>query len=183
MTYFTGYTGNVTIANLQVTNNASSNPPYITVWNSTTENLVANTSTAVLFDSVDGNNIITLGNNGSPPNSRVQFNHVGTFNVQFSAQVDKTSTGGALSNLVFWMSKNGTAIADTGGLFSIDTSTRLVQSWNFIVDSTATSDYLELYVGTDTGNITLPAYNANSIGNITHPAIPAVILTVVPVGA
>ena len=173
-------TGTVTLlGNLSVTGNISCTPAYGQFWSNLTQTVSsANTAYTFLLNNTDGHNLIELGSGAS--NSRIIINKTGLYNIQFSAQIDKTAGGGS-STAYIWFKKNGTAIPDTGGFFSLDNTVQTVQSWNIMANVVAAGDYYEIaYAATNT-NFRFPTLAGNvSIG---YSASPSIIVTVTPVGA
>jgi hypothetical protein len=177
-------TGNVTsgnfavVGNLSVTGNIFATPIYGSFWSNVTQNTVANTVQTLSLNNIDGHNAVVLGNGVS--NSQIIINHAGTYNIQFSVQLYKTST--SLDSVYIWLRKNGQDIANTAGYFSIDRATAVVQSWNFLVDAANVGDYIEIATATSDATISFPAYPAQTTPFVM-PQIPSVIVTVTPVGA
>jgi hypothetical protein len=108
-------------------------------------------------------------------NSRITFTYAGTYNVQFSAQLDRTNSGS--DTVEIWLRKNGVDVANSGGSIAMDggvAASRRVPSWNYVL-TVAAGDYLELmWLATDT-HIRLLAQSAST--SPAHPEIPSVIFT------
>jgi hypothetical protein len=108
-------------------------------------------------------------------NSRITFTYAGTYNVQFSAQLDRTNSGS--DTVEIWLRKNGVDVANSGGSVAMDggvAASRRVPSWNYVL-TVAAGDYLELmWLTTDT-HIRLLAQSAST--SPAHPEIPSVIFT------
>jgi hypothetical protein len=166
------------VGNLSVTGNIFSNPTYGSFWSNVTQNTVANTVQVLTMNNTDGHNAIVLGNGTS--NSQIIINHAGEYNIQFSAQIYKTST--SLDSVYIWLRKNGQDLANTAGYFSVDRATAAVQSWNFIVSAANVGDYFEIATASTDATITFPAY-AEQTTPFVRPSIPSLIVTVTPVGA
>ena len=105
--------------------------------------------------------------------SRLTVANAGTYNIQFSAQVE-TSAGSDTGYV--WYKKNGTNIADSATKVVLANNTAQVMTVNIIDDASA-NDYYELGYQFTNGTATLLAEAAS--GNI--PAIPSVITTVTQV--
>jgi hypothetical protein len=130
-----------------------------------------NTAYAMTFDTTDSSNGISVGS----PTSRLVVDYQGVYNVQFSAQLDKTS-GGA-GNIYIWLRKNDTDVANTATTVAIQgTAARTVAAWNFIIQLEPTN-YVELMWATDDTSVRILAASATSV----WPAIPSVICTVTQV--
>lgn len=129
-----------------------------------------NTPYAMTFNSTALSNQI-----GVVSNSRITFKNRGTYNIQFSAQLDQTA--GAAHNAYIWFRQNGTNIANSASVVAIQgTTSESVPAWNFIV-SVLGGDYVEIMWAADDTGVRLLADPSNAF----RPAIPSVIATVVSV--
>jgi hypothetical protein len=142
---------------------------YGSFYDTTTQTAAAiNTAYAMTFNSTDITNGIYIGS----PTSRVYTDTHNVYNVQFSAQLDKTSGGVGLA--WFWLRKNGTDVPNSTGQVRIQgNDAELVVAWNYLIELGA-GDYFELMWEVDTTDLQLLAEVASAV----HPAIPSVILTV-----
>jgi hypothetical protein len=109
------------------------------------------------------------------PTSRVYMGETGVYNIQFSAQLDKSA--GAAADVYIWLRVNGEDVPYSASHMTIQGSAaELIAAWNFIVILEA-DDYFELaWSSTDT-NVVIKAATA-AAGPPVIPAIPSVILTV-----
>ena len=106
------------------------------------------------------------------PTSRVYVDRVGTYNFQFSAQLNKATAGA--SNVFIWYRVNGADIANSAtGVTLPGSSSAVAAAWNFVVELNA-GDYFELVWSTDDTACQIRAVAASA----PVPAIPSVILTV-----
>ena len=107
-------------------------------------------------------------------NSRITIANAGIYNIQFSAQLDKTDSGDDIVDI--WLCKNGSPVANTNTQTTlVGNNGKHVAAWNFVVQASA-GDYYELcWHSADTG--VFLNYVAAAL-NPTRPAIPSVILTV-----
>ena len=139
-------------------------------------NPVANAENLMSFNNTGISNGISIVTNGTAL-TRITMANAGIFNLQFSAQLNQT-TGGA-HNAFIWLKKNGTAVANTAGDTRVaGNGDRIMAAWNYIV-SAAAGDYYELAWAADDTAVLLDYVAAAGV----VPAVPSVILTVVPVGA
>jgi hypothetical protein len=109
-------------------------------------------------------------------NSQIKFDYAGVYDIQFSAQVDRTS-GGSVDTVDIWLSKNGTNVPDTNGTVTISGSAadaKIIAAWNYVVN-VAVNDYFELYWQASDTDIILHHETSKTLP--TRPAIPSVILT------
>jgi hypothetical protein len=103
-------------------------------------------------------------------NSKLKVDYAGTYNIQFSCQLDKSS--GAGEHIFIWFRKNGTDIPWSNSEVAIQgTTAEAIPSWNFIVDLVA-NDYIQVMYQVTNANVYLKAVTAG-----TMPGIPSVIIT------
>jgi hypothetical protein len=130
-----------------------------------------NTAYGMVFNTTDSSNGVSIGS----PTSRLVAGFQGVYNVQFSAQLDKTS--GGVGNIYIWLRKNGTNVPNTSTTVAIQGSAaRTVAAWNFITQLEPT-EYVELMWATDDTSVRILAASATSV----WPAIPSVIATLTQV--
>lgn len=110
--------------------------------------------------------------------SRITIANAGIYNIQFSAQFDKTDSGD--DKVDIWLCKNGSNVANTNTEFTlVGNSGKHVAAWNFFVNAAA-GDYFELCWHSADVNVFINYVAAQSTP--TRPATPSVILTVNKVG-
>lgn len=111
-------------------------------------------------------------------NSRITIANAGIYNIQFSAQFDKTDSGD--DKVDIWLCNNGSNVANTNTEFTlVGNSGKHVAAWNFFVNAAA-GDYFELCWHSADVNVFINYVAAQTTP--TRPAIPSVILTVNKVG-
>lgn len=144
-------------------------PRYGSFYDTTTQTAAAiNTAYAMTFNTTDLSQGVYLGT----PASRVYVDRPNVYNVQFSAQVDKTSGGVAL--VWIWLRKNGVNVLDSAGQIRIQgNDAEILAAWNYIIQLNA-GDYIELMWEVDDTSVILLSEVASAI----HPSVPSVILTV-----
>lgn len=145
------------------------NPRYGSFYDTTTQTAAAiNTAYAMTFNTTDLSVGVTLGT----PASRVYVDTPNVYNIQFSAQLDKTAGGVGL--IYIWMRKNGVDVPDSTGQIRIQgNNAETLAAWNYIIQLNS-GDYFELMWETDDTSVQLLYEAASAV----HPAIPSVILTV-----
>jgi hypothetical protein len=123
---------------------------------------------AMIFETISEANEINIVNN-----TRITPNHSSEYNIQFSAQVDKTDSGD--DDIDIWFAINGTAVPFSNTRLTLPKNdAKAVASWNFITPLLST-EYLEIYwYSADTA---MRLYAEGPQTNPTRPAIPSVILT------
>lgn len=104
--------------------------------------------------------------------SRITFANSGNrYNIQFSAQLDKTDSGQDTAEI--WLSKNGVAEPWTNTMVDVNNNNgKVVPAWNFVVEPSA-GDYYELMWYSSDVDLRIYAQAAT-----TRPAIPSLIITV-----
>lgn len=121
---------------------------------------------------------ITIVNDGLGNPNQITFANTGVYNIQFSAQLEKT--GGTDTQMSIWFRKNGSDIASSNTHMTLKANQDYaVASWNFFVSVTA-GQYVEI-MWWQTGSISLKYEAADVV--VPHPATPSVILTVNRVSA
>jgi hypothetical protein len=144
-------------------------PRYGSFYDTTTQTAAAiNTAYPMTFNTTD----LSFGVTRGSPTSRIFVDRPNIYNVQFSAQVDKTSGGVAL--VWVWLRKNGVNVPDSAGQIRIQgNNAEILAAWNYVIQLNA-GDYIELMWEVDDTSVILLAEAASAI----HPSIPSVILTV-----
>jgi hypothetical protein len=144
-------------------------PRYGSFYDTTTQIPAAiNVAYAMTFNTTD----LSFGVTRGSPTSRIFVDCPNIYNVQFSAQVHKTSGGVGL--VYVWLRKNGTNVPDSTGQIRIQGNDgETLAAWNYIIQLNA-GDYIELMWEVDNTSVELLAEAATAI----HPSIPSVILTV-----
>ena len=144
-------------------------PRYGSFYDTTTQTAAAiNTAYAMTFNTTD----LSFGVTRGTPTSRIFVDRPNIYNVQFSAQVDKTSGGVGL--VWIWLRKNGVNVPDSAGQIRIQgNNAEILAAWNYVIQLNA-GDYIELMWEVDDTSVILLAEAASAI----HPSIPSVILTV-----
>ena len=142
---------------------------YGAFYDTTTQNAAAtNTAYPITINSTNITNGVYIGT----PTSRIYVDRVGTYNFQFSAQLNKS--GGGSGNVFIWYRVNGVDAANSATSVTLaGSSSAAVAAWNFVINLSA-GDYFELVWSTSNTNCEIQAAAASG----PVPAIPSVILTV-----
>jgi hypothetical protein len=133
----------------------------------------AGVSQSVNFDTTDISEGVSVVSN-----SRITLANGGTYNIQFSAQVDRVS-GSGTDTVYIWLKKNGVNYNSSAGVLTVSggaAAAKAIASWNYVVEAVA-NDYFELVWQASDSNIELTAFTPS--GNI--PTVPSIILTVTQV--
>ncbi len=142
---------------------------YGSFFDTTTQTATApNVAYGMTFNSTAYSQGVTIGS----PTSQVYVDRLGIYNIQFSAQADKTS--GGIAFLYIWIRINGVDVSNSALEIRIQgNNAEVLVTRNFISQLNA-GDYFELmWSTTDTDCILISRAIAAPV-----PAIPSVILTV-----
>jgi hypothetical protein len=150
------------------------NIPSGSFYEPSTQSTTANTPTAMLISQTGFlNNIAISGTTG------MQVYDAGYYNVQFSAQIYRTS-GGTSQHVDIWLRVNGTDVSDSNTRINVNNNSVYdVAAWNWFL-YLAVSDVVEIMWSTTAATIQLQSEVANLI--IPHPATPSVIATINRIG-
>lgn len=130
----------------------------------TTPNAVVN----MTYQYYDGNGIHI----DSTYSSRIVFEKAGVYNIQFSAQYDKTDSG--TDSVYIWFRKNGVDIPDSNTEITLEhNNSKYLAAWNYIIELVA-NDYMEIVWSSPDIDMRLIAQVG---GSSSMPDIPSVIMT------
>jgi hypothetical protein len=135
-------------------------------------NPVGNVSRSMNLETTELSNGVSIASN-----SRITVANAGTYNLQFSAQLEKTDSG--VDVVYIWFKKNGSNVARSNTSLDVRKaggSGRLVAAWNYVDDYNA-GDYVEIVWQSADTNMQL-AFDP-AAGNF--PSIPSVIATLTQV--
>jgi hypothetical protein len=136
-------------------------------------NPVANISRSMQLETTELSNGVSIVSG-----SRITVVNTGVYNLQFSAQLEKTNNG--VDIVYIWFKKNGINVPRSNTSLDVSKqaggSGRLVAAWNY-VDTFNAGDYIEIIWQAADTNMQL-AYDA-AAGN--YPSIPSVIATLTQV--
>jgi hypothetical protein len=134
-------------------------------------NPVVNTPNSMSFNETAITNGVSISGSISPFNTYIKTENAGVYNIQFSAQVEKTDSG--TDEIDIWIRKNGIDLEDTATKLTLSgNNTKAVAAWNWFVPSAA-NDYYQLIWSSDDTGMRLFAEPSSSV----HPGIPSVIAT------
>jgi hypothetical protein len=152
-----------------IANELNSPIPHGSYYDTTTQtNPVADTVNLITYDSVVSEFQIERGK----PTSKIYVADTGLYNIQFSAQLDKT--GGSASAVLIWPRINGVNVSYSATKIVIDgPNSEIVASWNFLLPLVG-GNYFELAWQSSDTNVVILQEAAS--GNV--PEIPSIILTV-----
>ena len=131
---------------------------------------VTNASYSASFNTTDFAYGVSISGSNQ---DKIKIANTGIYNIQFSAQLDKTNSSNA--TVYIWLRKNNVdvPISNTGVAIFGGANEALAAAWNFFVSASANDYYQLMFAATD--NNTRVLYNASpTLG----PAVPSLILTV-----
>lgn len=152
-----------------ITNAINAPKPHASFYDTTTQtNPVANTVNYMKIDSTYGDTIEGI----KTDTNRIFVSETGVYNIQFSAQLDKS--GGGASAVYIWIAINGQPLSHSATKVVIDgPNNEIVAAWNWVLPLQG-NDYFQIAWQSPDTAVILAAVPA--AGNI--PEIPSVILTV-----
>ena len=144
---------------------------YGSFYDTTTQtNPVGNIPRSMSLNTTDITNGVSVSGSTNPFNTYIKTENAGVYNIQFSAQVDKTDAGN--DEIIIWLRKNGTDLTDTATTLTLSgNSDKKVAAWNWFANSAANDYYQIIWQSADT-DLRLLAEPADG-----HPGIPSVIVT------
>lgn len=143
--------------------------PYLYAYDTTTQIQAAPATFS--FNTIIATHSISLVDN-----SKIYFWEKGLYNIQFSAQFDKTDSGDDFVDI--WFRKNGEDIPwSNSQIHLIGNNAKSVPSWNF-VGTYSVGDYAEIMWYSPDTDMRILSIASQSIADMTIPATPAIILTV-----
>ena len=142
---------------------------YGEFWMSSSSTPSAGVSQSVVFDSVGHQVGTALSGSGA----FIKVTNGGTYNIQFSAQINANA---GTDTMWMWFKKNGTNIAASNSKAVLANNTAQLITVN-ILDTATANDYYEIVYQNNAGHAQILSEAAS--GN--YPSIPGVILTVTQV--
>jgi hypothetical protein len=141
------------------------NPPVMGAYSKSNDQTIAaaNTPVAIIFNTTQFQQGTALAT------TRLQVSAFGNYQVNYQVQTQASVS----ATVTTFLSKNGTALPNTGSQFTSGTSSQAQTSPQFII-TLNTGDYIELYI------------NSNALGTIVNstaaagslPAIPGALITI-----
>jgi hypothetical protein len=146
-------------------------PAYGSFYDTTTQSVTSGTATAMKLNVTDISQGISVTNNLSGDPTQITVHDDGVYNLQFSAQLNRT-TGGASKQVDIWLAINGNPVSfSTTGVTMQANANKLVAAWNFFVTLSG-NDFVEI-IWTQDDAINILAEAATAL----YPETPSVIVT------
>jgi hypothetical protein len=135
----------------------------------------ANTTNYMTLNNTEDANGISIASS-----TQITVARIGRYNIQFSAQLEKTDSGTDIIEI--WLDKNGTAVANSATQIELaGNNAKSVAAWDFNVNAANVNDYFRLAWASPDTDVQITAVPAaNTISGV---AIPSVILDINPIGA
>lgn len=147
-------------------------PIYGSFYDTTTQTVIAGNVKAIELNTTDISGGITIANNALGRPTRITVNTTGVYDIQFSAQLNRTS-GGNSEDTHIWLRINELDVPwSNTGITMQSNNGKVVASWNFFASLNA-GQYTEI-MWTQNDNIEILA----SPAGINYPETPSVIVTV-----
>ena len=144
---------------------------YGSFYSTQTQTNVAGTARSMSLNVTDITNGVSISGSTNPFNTYIKTQNAGVYNIQFSAQVDKTDSG--TDEIWIWIRKNDTDLSDTATSIQLTgNGAHYVAAWNFFVNAAA-NDYFQLMWYSPDANVRLHAEPAFGV----VPGIPSLIVT------
>ena len=144
-------------------------------YHSLTQTALVNTPTPMRYNTIDISSGVSIVNDISGNPTKITVSLAGTYNIQFSAQMNRTA-GGSTEFLYIWLRTNGVDVPFSNTQITFGNNTDYtVQAWNFFAQLAAGENAQIMWAVTDI-RIQIPAIVPNL--PIPTPATPSVILTV-----
>ena len=143
-------------------------PKYGSFYDTTTQTTAGNENLPMKLNTTDvaATSGFSIANDTLGRPTRITTNETGIFNVQFSAQLHKTSGGGA-TQIYIWFAVNGVDLADSATTLTLaNNGDLLVAAWNYFVPLT-TGQYVEIKWRATAANIEIQR-------NTTLPSVPGI---------
>jgi hypothetical protein len=147
---------------------------YCGAFSSTqTQSVASDSAAAMTLNTTDISVGVSVENS-----SQIVIASPGVWNVQFSAQILKSSGGS--SDVSIWLAQNGSPVANSATDVRVQgNGQEEVAAWNWVIRTTTVNEYVELMWSHDSGTVSLYALGTRTAP--VRPAVPSVIATVTPV--
>jgi hypothetical protein len=135
-------------------------------------NPTPNAVNAMTFNTTTDVNGITIVDS-----SKLRVTYAGVYNLQFSAQLNKTDSGD--DSIDIWLAKNGVNVPwSNTRSWLVGNNAKQVAAWNFVM-TLAAGDYVQLYWSSADADVRLYAEAAQTVP--IRPGVPSVIATLTQV--
>jgi hypothetical protein len=150
-------------------------PKYGSFYDTTTQTTIGNETLPMKLNTTDvaATSGFSIANDTLGRPTRITTTATGVYNLQFSAQLHKTSGGGA-TQIYIWFRRNEVDLVDSATTLTLaNNGDLLVAAWNYFIDLT-TGQYVEIMWRASAANIEIQ--RNTTIPSV--PGIPSVIATI-----
>ena len=150
-------------------------PKYGSFYDTTTQTTIGNETLPMKLNTTDvaATSGFSIANDTLGRPTRITTTATGVYNLQFSAQLHKTSGGGA-TQIYIWFRRDGVDLVDSATTLTLaNNGDLLVAAWNYFIDLT-TGQYVEIMWRASAANIEIQ--RNTTIPSV--PGIPSVIATI-----
>jgi hypothetical protein len=143
---------------------------YLNSYDTTQQNNpIANAVNIMRINTIDASQGFNIQNG-----TQITAQNIGVYNIQFSAQLTKTT--GTNANVDVWLVQNGVNVANSNTTFTITgNAVQFVLAWNWFLQMNST-DYFQIAWSSPNTNINL--FIETGLTTPTRPDVPSIILTV-----
>lgn len=147
---------------------------YGSFYDTTTQTATSGAIATMKYNTTVLSNGVSIVNDGLGDPTEITFTDAGIYNIQFSAQLQRTS-GGSDATISIWLRQNGSNVADSTTHLTLKANTNyVVAAWNFFQQVGAGDNVQIMWSHNDAIQI---LYEAPGVAPV-RPATPSVILTV-----
>jgi hypothetical protein len=140
----------------------------------TQTNPIINTVNAMTFNGTPQGNGVSIVDS-----SKMRVANAGVYNLQFSAQFEKTDSG--TDSMDIWLAKNGNNVAwSNTRSWLVGNNAKQIAAWNFVI-TLAAGDYVQIYWSSS--DLAVRLYAEPSSAGPVRPEIPSVIATLTQVAS
>lgn len=147
---------------------------YGSYYDTTTQTVASGSIAAMKMNTSVTEDGVSIQNDGSSNPTEILIDNAGLYNIQFSAQLNRTS-GGSDAETTIWLRVDGADVAYSATKVTMKANTTyVVAAWNWFQEVTAGQYIQIMWAHNDAIQILQEAAGVAPV----HPAIPSVIVTV-----
>lgn len=147
---------------------------YGSFYDTTTQTAVSGAIATMKYNTTVLSQGVSIVNDGLGNPTEVTFTDAGVYNIQFSAQLQRTS-GGSDASISIWLRLNGSDVTDSNTHLTLKANTNyVVAAWNFFQQVSAGDNVQLMWSHNDAIQLLYEVAGTSPV----HPATPSIILTV-----
>lgn len=167
------------ITNAEIINGIGYTPArieYGSFYDTTKQQALLSTATAVKFAFIQVNNNISITNNSSGSPTKITVTHAGLYHIRYALQIVKADVG--TDDISVWIRRNGAAFANTLVNYSIaGAGIKNNLSSDYYIDL-GDNDYVEIFFSVKNINSNLMSTIAQASPTPSRPATPCATVTI-----